>query len=85
MVLVAILAASAQGLAQNWAVSSNLAGLADRGTLNASASRSVSQHWSMNVGLRYNPFSYGDASLDEGAVRKKQSHERGRYRGKLGI
>ncbi|MDY6277182.1 MAG: DUF3575 domain-containing protein [Bacteroidales bacterium] len=74
IILSAVLAlmASAAGLSQNWAVSSNVAGLADRGTLNATASRSVSKHWSMNAGIRYNPFSFPDDGTESGAVRKKQ-------------
>lgn len=57
---------------QNWSFSSNIVGLADYGTINAAASRSVSQHWSLNAGVKYNPFSFPDSSIEDGSIRKKQ-------------
>ena len=64
--------AAVPSFAQRWSVSSNIAGIADRGTINASASRSLSQHWSLDAGIRYNPFSFADDGVDGGAIRKKQ-------------
>lgn len=58
---------------QNWSVSSNLASVADLGTLNAAVSRSFSRHWSIGAGVRYNPFSLAEGEDgDEGEIRKKQ-------------
>ena len=51
-VVAGLLAASVSGMAQDWAVSYNLGGLADSGLLNASASMTMSRHWSMSAGLK---------------------------------
>ena len=45
--------------AQNFALSTNVMGYADFGTLNLDASYAVARHWSVNAGFRYNPFSFG--------------------------
>ena len=44
--------------AQNLALSTNLAGYANFGTLNLEASYAVAQHWSVTAGMRYNPFTF---------------------------
>lgn len=46
------------GLAQQWAISTNLLGYADLGTLNAEASYAPVRHWSVGVGVKYNPFTF---------------------------
>lgn len=46
--------------AQEVALSTNLLDLANFGTLNLEASYGVSQHWSLNAGLKYNPFKYAN-------------------------
>ncbi|MCQ2115430.1 MAG: DUF3575 domain-containing protein [Bacteroidales bacterium] len=45
--------------AQQWAVTTNLAALADLGTLNVEAAYSPAQHWTLDAGVKYNPFTYG--------------------------
>ena len=45
--------------AQNLALSTNLAGYAFLGTMNVEASYALAQHWSVNAGMRYNPFTFG--------------------------
>lgn len=70
--MVAMMLAACFAWAQNWSVSSNMIGLADMGTLNASASYAVAKHWSVTAGVRYNPFSFRDGSMEGGAVRKMQ-------------
>lgn len=55
--------------ARNFALSTNVLGYADLGTLNLEASYGVARHWSVNAGLRYNPFSYGSG---ENSVCRKQ-------------
>ena len=45
--------------AQNVALSTNLAGYAFLGTMNLEASYALAQHWSVNAGMRYNPFTFG--------------------------
>lgn len=42
--MVAMMLAACFAWAQNWSVSSNMIGLADMGTLNASASYAVAKH-----------------------------------------
>lgn len=43
---------------QEFAVSTNFADYADFGTLNIEASYGLAQHWSLNAGMKYNPFTY---------------------------
>ena len=43
---------------QRLAVSTNIMGYAALGTLNAGLSYSVSQHWSVQAGLEYNPWTF---------------------------
>lgn len=43
---------------QEMAISTNLAGYANFGTLNMEAAYGLSQHWSVNAGIKYNPFSF---------------------------
>lgn len=44
--------------AQNMSLSTNLLGYAELGTLNMEASYGFARHWSANVGMKYNPFSF---------------------------
>lgn len=44
--------------AQNMSLSTNLLGYAELGTLNMEASYGFSRHWSANVGMKYNPFTF---------------------------
>ena len=44
--------------AQKLAVSTNALDYADFGTLNAEVSYSLSRHWGLTAGVRYNPFMY---------------------------
>ena len=50
--------------AQKASVSTNLLGYAALGTMNVDASYAISRHWSLQAGLKYNPFTFrkGDAS-----------------------
>lgn len=52
------LAACASGAAQTWSLSTNAAGYADFGTLNAEAGYAFARHWNASAGFRYNPFSF---------------------------
>ena len=45
--------------AQKLSVSTNLMDWANVGTANAEVSRALSQHWSVNAGAKYNPFTFG--------------------------
>lgn len=44
---------------QNVAVSTNAVDYADKCTLNMEASLGIARRWSLNAGVKYNPFSYG--------------------------
>jgi len=46
--------------AQDFSLSTNLADYANFGTLNADLSYGVSRHWTVDAGLRYNPFTFGE-------------------------
>ena len=43
---------------QRMSVSTNLAGYAALGTLNAEMSYSVLRHWSLQIGAEYNPWTF---------------------------
>ena len=55
--------------AQNVALSTNLAGYAFLGTMNVEASYALAQHWSVNAGMRYNPFTFGS---DDSIIQARQ-------------
>ena len=69
----ALLLASAcvPAFAQQASVSTNLAGLANWGTLNCEASYAVARRWSLTAGLRYNPFTY-PGGADDGVRQFRQ-------------
>ena len=56
---------------QNVSVSTNLVDYADFGTLNLDASCAVAQHWSINAGMKYNPFSF-PGGADGGNMQSRQ-------------
>lgn len=55
--------------AQKLAVSTNAVDYADFGTLNAEVAYSLSRHWGVTAGFRYNPFTY---SADGHALSARQ-------------
>lgn len=59
IVAAALLLCGANAKAQNIALSTNVAGYAFLGTMNMEASYGVAQHWSLNAGVKYNPFTFG--------------------------
>lgn len=70
MLMAAVPLLLCHGLAaQNFALSTNVLGYADFGTLNMEASYGVARHWSLNAGLRYNPFTFGSGEQE---VRRRQ-------------
>lgn len=44
--------------AQEFALSTNVLDYANLGTLNLQASYGIDRHWSLNAGMKYNPFSF---------------------------
>ena len=57
----ALLAAERESHAQRFNISTNLLEYVNLGTLNLDASFGVAKNWSLNAGVRYNPFSYESA------------------------
>lgn len=67
-----------EAYAQDYSLSTNLASLAQLGTVNAELGAGVSRHVSLNAALRYNPFIYGkDPSGGDTVQDKKQSYALG--------
>jgi len=48
--------------AQELSVSTNVLDYVNMGTLNVGASWGVSRHWSVDAGIKYNPFTWGEGS-----------------------
>ena len=46
--------------AQNLSVATNVLDYVNMGTLNLSASYGVARHWSVEAGMKYNPFTWGE-------------------------
>ena len=63
--------------AQKMAVSTNILGYVALGTLNAEVSYSVSQHWSVVAGVKYNPFTYRSGDVDRQFQIRQQSYAAG--------
>ena len=67
--------------AQELSLSTNVLGLAELGTMNMEASWGFARHWSANLGVRYNPFTFPGR---EGVADTMQARQRtvafgGRY------
>lgn len=63
--------------AQKASVSTNLLDYLCLGTLNVDASYSVSQHWSVTAGARYNPFTFHKGDADRQFQYRQQSYSLG--------
>lgn len=64
--------------AQKLSVSTNLADWANVGTANAEVSFALSRHWSVNAGVKYNPFSFGEGE-DRAQSRQRSVSAGARY------
>ena len=73
ILLLAALACCGRSFAQEMSLSTNVLGYANLGTMNMEASWGFSMHWSANVGLRYNPFSFPGR---EGVADRMQARQR---------
>ena len=63
--------------AQKLSISTNVLGYAALGTLKVDASYSVSRHWSVVAGARYNPFTYNSGDPDRQFQMRQQSYAAG--------
>ena len=55
--------------AQEFALSTNVLDYANLGTMNLQASYGVARHWSVNAGMKYNPFTFNKG---DNAVQSRQ-------------
>ena len=60
--------------AQKLSLSTNLIDYACLGTLNAEASYTVAQHWSLTAGVKYNPFLFHKGDPDRQFQNRQQSY-----------
>ena len=58
LLIAAAMLCCGRSLAQEMSLSTNVLGLANLGTMNMEASWGFSRHWTANVGVRYNPFTF---------------------------
>ena len=72
-VLTLALLASGRVLAQDASISTNLVDYAQLGTLNLEASCGVARHWSLNAGVKYNPFSFENEELQSPMQSRQRS------------
>lgn len=63
--------------AQKISISTNVLGYAALGTLNADVSYSVSRHWDVVAGVRYNPFTYNAGDPERQFQVRQQSYAAG--------
>ena len=63
--------------AGRFALSTNLLGYAELGTMNIDASYAVSRRWSVTAGARYNPFTYNKGDADRQFQYRQQSYSIG--------
>ncbi len=69
LAFIMCVAFAASAHAQKWSVSTNMAGYLNFLTINAEGAYALAQHWSVTVGARYNPFSFG---REDRELRNKQ-------------
>lgn len=72
--LLAILLDGGFVYGQKMSVSTNLAGYAALGTLNAEIAYSVSRHWSLQVGAEYNPWTFRKGITGKQFQMRRQSY-----------
>lgn len=63
---------------QDVALSTNFIDYASLGTLNLEASVGLAQHWSINAGVKYNPFNY-ETSDESVRLKQRQINAGARY------
>ena len=70
-IIVAMAFFAAGSWAQELAVSTNVMDYANLGTLNVEASYGFDRHWTVNAGLKYNPFAFDEG--EEMKMNKQRS------------
>lgn len=74
--LLAVLSSFAM-YAQKLSVATNLIDYACLGTFNAEVSYTMSQHWSLTAGIKYNPFTFHKGDADRQFQNRQQSYALG--------
>ena len=74
--LLAVLSSFAM-YAQKLSVATNLIDYACLGTLNVEVSYTMSQHWSLTAGIKYNPFTFHKGDADRQFQNRQQSYALG--------
>lgn len=68
--LLCLLVSNIQANGQELALTTNIADYLNLGTMNIGAEYGIDRHWSVNAGLKYNPFTFGQ---DKGLRDKERS------------
>lgn len=76
-ILIAALLLGAGLKAQDVSVSTNIMGYLNLGTLNLETSYALAQHWSVNAGLKYNPFTFPKGNDGDVMQNRQQSYALG--------
>lgn len=76
LVMAAVLSAPEMP-ARRFAVSTNLAGYANLGTMNAELSYSFSRRWTVNAGIKYNPWTFRASSPARQFQNRQQAYAAG--------
>lgn len=63
--------------ARKFSVSTNILGYLNFGTMNLEASYAVARHWSINVGAKFNPFTFQFPWMDHAMQNRQQSYSLG--------
>ena len=63
--------------ARRFSVSTNIIGYLNLGTMNMEASYGFSRHWSLNAGVKFNPFTFNNPVKDSRMQNRQQSYELG--------
>lgn len=58
LTIIIFLLLCARATAQNASISTNLISYVNLGTMNLETSYALAQHWSINAGMKYNPFTF---------------------------
>ena len=75
--LLVLLATAGRASGQRFYISTNLVEYANLGTLNLDASYAFARRWSVNAGVRYNPFNYRSSRSGNDFHNKQQSYSLG--------
>ena len=74
LIAVSMILTTSMASAQKLSLSTNLIDYLCLGTLNADASYTVGQHWSLTAGVKYNPFTFHGGDSDRQVQLRQQSY-----------